>query len=286
MGVCVTDGPIDGPLPRHPLPDPPSSRKRMKSTGTSFAKSFTTYSILLATSILALALAHNHHYPLEARQARSQIYDFVHGEYVHGYNMREWWENYKRKKIQESASEEYLQSLGQLPDQSGLPESASSDGINLAGRGGSAEPQNVTVYTLGECANLMVNKNKTTFADRLDCPEAHFKVSRELWFIFLTLILGWLLRLLSINSTWFRMPFTVGLMALGIILAIAVNLNTCLLGCSGIQYLIMFAHPKNLNGHKILNIFLPVLLFESAFDIDQHLFIRGLREPLENMIEA
>jgi len=124
----------------------------------------------------------------------------------------------------------------------------------------------------------MSHQNKSAYADRLDCEYEFEKVGKDLWFIFITLFIGWTLRLVSINSSLSKIPFTVGLMGLGIFIAFISNAYTCMLGCSPMQNLVMVAHPKNLNGHMILNIFLPVLLFESAFDMDNHLFLRGIRE--------
>lgn len=54
-----------------------------------------------------------------------------------------------------------------------------------------------------------------------------------------------------------------------------------MIGCNTFnEVFVEFVALKNLNGHYILNVFLPVLLFESAFDMDSHLFLNAIFEIL------
>ena len=147
--------------------------------------------------------------------------------------------------------------------------------------------EDLQLYSFSECFHYVTKgefnqeklPNDTDLIDTLMEGAPIINVTADLLFIFCTLLLGWLLRLIFINYHS-PLPFTVALMILGIILSFLIQMFSCFSGPNIFQSMINFVDIENLNGHRILFVFLPVLLFESAYDIDSHLFFRAIKPIL------
>ena len=87
-------------------------------------------------------------------------------------------------------------------------------------------------------------------------------------FVIFSLLIGALLKTLMRNS---RLPYTVVLLLVGVLLG---GVNT--FGFFGEHTFIegMFTQVGNINPHLILYLFLPTLIFESAYSMEPHLFFR------------
>ena len=88
-----------------------------------------------------------------------------------------------------------------------------------------------------------------------------------LFFVVSALLLGALVRSLFQNS---KLPYTVILLLIGI--AIAVIDRNGLIGDGLISH--MIHQVGGINPHLILFLFLPILIFESAYSMESHLFFR------------
>ena len=105
---------------------------------------------------------------------------------------------------------------------------------------------------------------------------SHPPVGYNLMFIAIFLFFGTMIRIMTFT---FKVPETVLLMVFGIVLAYFFKLIDCY-SCNNFDLLLGVAKPENIDPHFLLIMILPILLFESAFDINQHLFLKTLQKNL------
>ena len=90
----------------------------------------------------------------------------------------------------------------------------------------------------------------------------------SVFFLFLTLVVGAASRQI-ISKT--RIPYTVFLLCIGFVVGIVARFNDSISS---------FTEIADLDPHLLLFVFLPLLLFESAFNIEIHVFVKEIRAIL------
>lgn len=148
------------------------------------------------------------------------------------------------------------------------------------GRSGAAN--DTDDYSLKTCftPKILDDKYLKDILDLEHCDHgAHTLVPEPLVFVFVILFAGCLIKLAMLNLA-INLPFTVLLMAMGILLHFSSRFVDCWKPCFGASDYLKLSKINHIDSHWMLCIFLPVLLFESAFDIDQHILQRQLSSIL------
>ena len=128
---------------------------------------------------------------------------------------------------------------------------------------------NVTVVPLGESprdnhSDHLATPNGSAQHDQHQTEQEHHPY--VILFLMVSFATGVLVRGIIKKLTWFKLPYTVVLLMLGALFGLV---------SARIPMLQLYTALGRENPHVILHTFLPVLIFESAFAMETHTFLRS-----------